>query len=200
MTPTSLPTTAGSPQVDVHGHPEADGPKVYGMLAEFANGDDLVAAVKKAKAEGYSRMDGYSPVPVAEVADALGFPKSEMGTIMFVGGLTGAAAGFLMQYWGNSYGYPYNVGGRPYLSWPSFVPVTFEMMVLTTALSGLFGLMALCGLPRHHHPLFNVPAFDRASRDRFFLCIEADDPKYDADRTRAFLMTLNPVSIEEVPA
>jgi len=174
-------------------------PRTYGLLAEFAHADDLVAAVKKVRAEGYTRLDGFSPIPVAEVGDALGFPKSEMGTVMFIGGLTGACAGFLMQYWTNGYGYPLNIGGRPYLSWPSFIPITFEMMVLTASLSGLFGLIALCGLPRYHHPLFNVPAFDRASRDRFFLCVEADDPKYDPARTREFLSTLNPVSVEEVP-
>lgn len=193
---TTLPTTAPT-----HGHgpdDEASGPKVYGYLAEFGDADSLVAATWAAKKAGYSRMDTFTPYPVGEAADALGFPKSEMGVVMFIGGLTGACAGFIMQYWNNAYGYSLNIGGRPYFSWPSFVPITFEMMVLTAALSGLFGLMALCGLPQPYHPLFNSARFDRATRDRFFLAVEATDPLFDADKTPAFLATLNPLSVEEV--
>jgi hypothetical protein len=194
VTPTPTMPAAG------HGHhDEPDlAPKPFGMLAEFETADQMVAAVRRAKAEGYSHLDAHSPYPVGEAADALGFAKSEMGVVMFMGGLTGACAGFFMQYWTNAYGYSLIVGGRPYLSWPSFIPITFEMMVLTAALSGLFGLLAICGLPRFHHPLFNSKAFDRASRDRFFLSVEASDPKYDAERTAAFLRTLNPASVEEV--
>ena len=130
----------------------------------------------------------------------LGFTKSEMGPVMFIGGLTGACSGFLMQYWCNTYGYSLNVGSRPYFSWPSFVPITFEMMVLTTALTGFFTLFAICGLPRLNHPLFNSKAFDRATRDRFFLCIEATDPKYAADpgATLTFAKGLQALSVEEV--
>ena len=193
--------TSATATVD-HGHGHGHGdeePKVYGLLAEFADSDSLVAATQKAYAEGYRRMDTFSPYPVGDACSALGFPKSEMGTIMFIGGVVGGCAGLFMQYWCNTYGYPLNVGGRPYFSWPSFVPITFEMMVLTAALSGLFGLFALCGLPRLNHPLFNLPQFDRATRDRFFLCIEAEDPKYDADKTREFLGTVHAVSVEEVP-
>lgn len=174
-------------------------PAVYGLLAEFETADDLVRATREAARAGYTRLDGYSPYPVGEVADALNFPKSEMGPVMFLGGLTGACTGFFMQYYLNAYGYALNVGGRPYLSWPTFVPITFEMMVLTTALTGLFALIALCGLPCYYHPLFNSKTFDRATRDRFFLCIEAADPKYDPAATRAFLESLKPVSVEEVP-
>jgi hypothetical protein len=180
-----------------HGHAEAP-PKAFGLLAEFETPDALIEATKKARAEGYTHLDTHTPYPLGETADALGFPKSEMGVVMFMGGLTGAFAGFFMQYWGNAYGYPLIVGGRPFFSWPSFVPVTFEMMVLTAALSGLFGLIALCGLPQYYHPWFNSKAFDRASRDRFFLSLEATDPKYDSERSAAFLRTLNPASVEEV--
>ena len=181
-----------------HGHGPS-GPAAFGLLAMFETADQMSAAAHKAADAGYTRLDCYSPYPVGEAADALKFPKSEMGTIMLIGGLTGACAGFFMQYWANTYGYSLNIGGRPYMSWPSFIPITFEMMVLTTALSGLFGLIALCGLPRYNHPLFNSKNFDRATRDRFFLCIEAIDPKYDAGETRAFLESLNPeVPVEEV--
>jgi hypothetical protein len=173
-------------------------PAPYGLLAEFATADEMAAATHKVVAAGYTHVDCFSPYPVGEAADALKFPKSEMGAVMFLGGLTGACAGFFMQYWANTYGYSLNIGGRPYFSWPSFVPITFEMMVLTTALSGLFGLLAVCGLPRYHHPLFNSDKFARATKDRFFLCVEADDPKYNPAETAAFLNTLNPLSVEEV--
>lgn len=195
MTPTPTLPAAGA---QGHGDEDPTVPKPYGMLAEFETADQLIAATKKAKAEGYSHMDTHTPYPVGETADALGFPKSEMGVVMFLGGLTGACSGFFMQYWSNAYGYSLIVGGRPYFSWPSFVPITFEMMVLTAALSGLFGLMAICGLPRLNHPLFNSKTFDRFSRDRFFLSVEASDPKYSTDGTAAFLRTLNPASVEEV--
>ena len=181
------------------GHGPADAPPVsYGVLAGYATADELIAATKKALGEGYEFMDTFSPYPIADTADALGFPKSEMGVVMFIGGMTGACAGFIMQYWSNTFGYPLNVGGRPFFSWPSFVPITFEMMVLTAALSGLFGLVALCGLPRLHHPLFNSEKFLRATRDRFFLVVEAEDPKYDPAAVAAFLATTHPESVEEV--
>jgi hypothetical protein len=169
------------------------------MIADFETADQLIEAIKKVKAEGYTKLDGYSPFPVAGVCDALGIGRTEISTIMFVGGLIGASSGFWMQVFTQAVNYPINVGGRPYVSWPSFIPITFELMVLTACLSGVFGLIALCGLPRLHHPLFNSERFERASIDRFILCIEATDPKYDAEASRALLSTLNPVGIEEVP-
>ncbi|HJZ56488.1 MAG TPA: DUF3341 domain-containing protein [Gemmataceae bacterium] len=190
-------TTTPGAAAHSHGNGET-APKTYGLLAEFDNPDALIAATKKAKAEGFSHMDTHTPYPVGETADALGFPKSEMAVVMFIGGLVGACGGFFMEYWTNGFGYPLIVGGRPYFSWPSFIPITFELMVLTAALSGLFGLIGICGLPRLNHPLFNSKTFDRASRDRFFLCVEASDPKFDLAQTTAFLRTLHPLSVEEV--
>lgn len=182
-----------------HAHAvESEEPKLYGLIADFPDSDSLVAATRQVSAAGYKHVDTHTPYPVGETADALGFPKSEMGVVMFVGGLVGATGGFFMQYWDNTYGYSLNIGGRPYMSWPSFIPITFEMMVLTAALSGLFGLMAICGLPRLNHPLFNSKTFERFSKDRFILSIEAADPKFDAAQTRAFLTGLNPISVEEV--
>jgi hypothetical protein len=175
------------------------GPVVYGVLAEFDNADALINAAGQAHQAGYTRMDAYSPYPVGEVADAMGYKKSEMGPVMFIGGLLGATGGFLMQYWTGAEGFPINVGGRPFNSWPMFIPITFELMVLTAALSGLFGLMASCGLPQLYHPLFNVPGFDRASCDRFFLCIEAIDPKFEVATVRDFMAGLQPLSVAEVP-
>ncbi len=181
-------------------HHDADAPPaVYGMLAEFETADALVAATRKAREAGYTRMDGYTPYPVPEVADELGFPQSEIGAIMFTGGLCGATFGFLMMSWASVVDYPLNIGGKPFWSWPMFIPISWELLVLTASLSGLFGLLSLCGLPQPYHPVFNVPQFVRASRDRFFLCIEAVDPKFEKTGVRDFLNTLSPLSVEEVP-
>jgi hypothetical protein len=176
---------------------------LYGLLAEFDDPSRLTDAIKRARAEGYSRMDAYTPYPVADVADALGVRKTEMSAVMFTGGLIGALGGFLMQYWTMSIDYPINIAGRPFIfpdtSWPSFIPVTFEMTILTTAITGVVGLLAACGLPRLHHPLFGVPRFALASRDKFFLCIESTDKKFDRAATREFLASLQPQTISEVP-
>jgi len=174
-------------------------PKTFGLLAEFETADELIHATQKAAEAGYTDMDGYSPYPVGEVADALGFPRSEIGAIMFIGGLCGATFGFLMQYYLNGIDYPLNISGKPYFSWPQFAPITWELLVLTASLSGVIGLFALCGLPQPYHPLFNVPQFARATRDRFFLCIEATDPKFDPTQTKNFLQSLKPASVAEVP-
>lgn len=174
-------------------------PAVYGVVAQFDTPEKMVDAARKANAAGYTRMDCFSPYPVGEAADAMGFYKSEMGPVMFIGGMLGATCGFLMQYLLGTYAFPINVGGRPFMSWPSFVPITFELMVLTASLSGLFGLIAICGLPQLYHPLFNVPGFERASGDRFFLCIEAVDPKFDVAAVSDFLRGLQPLDVAEVP-
>jgi hypothetical protein len=184
----------------------ATGPGLYGLLAEYDNPDGLVAAVRRAREAGYTKLDGYTPYGVAEVADELGFIKSEMGTVMLCGGLIGAASAFVMQWWANGIDYPLNIAGRAELTtfewlrgWPSYIPITFEGGILTCALSGLFGLLAVCGLPRLHHPLFNSPVFSRVVRDRFVLAVEATDPKFDRQATRDFLLGLAPLSVTEVP-
>ena len=174
--------------------------KPWGMLAEFETPDQLIAATRRAREAGYTRMDGYSPYPIGEVADELGFPRSEIGAIMFLGGLFGAVCGFLMMSWVSAVDYPVVVAGKPAISWPMFIPITWELLVLTASFSGVIGLFALCGLPQPYHPLFNVPVFARASRDRFFLAIESIDPKFDLAGTRSFLAGLAPQSVEEVPA
>lgn len=179
--------------------PNDHGP--WGLVAEFDNADALIAAAKKAREAGYSRLDGYTPYPVPEVADAIGFPRSEIGAIMFIGGMIGAISGFMMLNWVSGHDYPHIVAGKPYLlSWPMFIPITWELLVLTASLSGVIGLFALCGLPMPYHPLFNVTQFARASKDRFFLAIESVDPQYDATKTKSFLGGLSPLSVEEVPA
>jgi hypothetical protein len=183
-----------------------NGPRLYGLMAEYDNPDALVAAIKRAREVGYTKLDGYTPYGVAEVADALGFVKSEMATVMLCGGLIGATSAFVMQWWANGIDYPLNIAGRADLDmfewlrgWPSYIPVTFEGGILTCALSGLFGLLAICGLPRPHHPLFNVPAFANVTRDRFVLTVEATDPRFDLPATKDFLLSLQPLSVAEVP-
>ena len=181
-------------------HDTATVPALHGIMAEFTNADDLIGAVRKARESGYTRMDGYSPYPVGEVADELGFPRSEIGAIMFIGGLCGATFGLLMQTWITVYDYPVSVGGKPFWSWPMYIPITWALLVLTASMCGLFGLLALCGLPQPYHPVFNVPQFARASRDRFFICIESADPNFgDGGGVKTFLATLHPESIAEVP-
>ena len=145
MSTTVNPTPGHAPgHAADHAHADLTAPVTYGLLAEFGTGDAMTHAIERAVAAGYTRLDGFSPYPVGAAADALKFHKSEMGPVMFIGGVTGLCAGFIMQYWANTWGYALNVGGRPYFSWPSFIPITFEMMVLTTALTGFFGLLAIC--------------------------------------------------------
>jgi len=173
-------------------------PWIYGLLAEFTNPTDLVAAVHAARAAGYRDMDAYTPYPVEEVAEALHAHDRRLPLIVLVGGILGGVGGYLLQYWTSVVDYPLNVGGRPFHSWPAFIPITFETTVLVAAISAVLGMLALNGLPMPYHPLFNAPRFALATRDRFFLCIEATDPLFDDDGTRRFLQRLEPRSVSEV--
>jgi hypothetical protein len=174
-------------------------PAIYGLLAEFDSPAALVSAARRAHAEGYQKMDAYTPFPIEELADAIGFRKTRIPMVVLIGGVVGCVGGFFMQYYANVIGYPMNVGGRPLNSWPAFIPVTFEMTVLAAALAAILGMLALNGLPMPYHPLFHVPRFALATRDRFFLCIEATDGKFDRQETRKFLAGLQPREITEVP-
>ena len=167
-------------------------------MAEFDDPNALVAATERAHREGYRRMDAYSPFPIEELHEALGRHQSRLPLIVLIGGLLGCVGGFAMQYWIAVVAYPLNVGGRPFNSWPAFIPVTFECTILAAALSAVLGMLALNGLPMPYHPVFNVPRFALASHDRFFLCIEAEDPKFDLDGTRRLLSGLSPVEVSEV--
>jgi hypothetical protein len=164
----------------------------YGLMAEFEDPNDLVAATRRARAEGYRRMDAYSPLPIEELHEALGAEHTRLPLIVLIGGITGCLGGYGLQFWSATLAYPLNIGGKPLHSWPAFIPVTFECTILVAALSAVFGMLALNGLPQPYHPVFNVPRFALASRNRFFLCIEATDPQFDLQKTRAFLETLNP--------
>ncbi len=171
---------------------------LYGLMAEFEDPNALVAATRRAYAEGYRDMDAYSPFPIEELSEALGIHSTAVPLLVLFGGLVGALSGYGLQYWVSAIAYPLNVGGRPFNSWPAFVPVTFEMTVLVAALTAVFGMLALNRLPMPYHPVFNTPRFALATRDRFFLCIEATDPKFDRDVTRSFLQGLTPREVSEV--
>jgi hypothetical protein len=173
-------------------------PLVYGVMAEFDNPDMLCAAAERAHAAGYRRMDAYSPFPIEGLAEVIGFKRTQLPLIVLIGGLLGGIGGFYLQYWISVIDYPLIVGGKPYNSWPAFIPVTFETTILGAALAAVLGMLGLNGLPMPYHPVFNVERFALASRDRFFLCIEAADPKFDIDKTVEFLRSLNPSSIHEV--
>jgi len=171
---------------------------IYGVMAEFDDPSSLVAATNRAREEGYRRMDAYSPYPIEELHDALGEHHSRLPLVVLIGGLIGCIGGYALQYWISAIAYPINVGGKPLHSWPAFIPVTFECTILAAALSAVLGMLALNGLPMPYHPVFNVPRFALASRNRFFLVIEARDAKFDLDRTRQFLESLKPREVSTV--
>ena len=173
-------------------------PPIHGLLAEFNDPNELIAAVRRARDAGYQRLDAYTPFPIEELAEALGMHRNRLPWIVLCGGIAGAMIGLSLQYWTSVIDYPINVGGRPFFSLPAFIPVTFECSVLFAALSAVLGMLALNGLPMPYHPVFNVPRFALATRDRFFLCIEAIDPKFDRDETRRFLERSVPREVSEV--
>lgn len=170
----------------------------YGVLAEFDSPEALMDAVRKARDGGYTRVEAYSPFPIHGLDDALGFADGRISWIVFFGGLVGAILGFGLQYYIAVIAYPQNIGGRPDLSWPSWIPVTFECTVLLASFSAIIGMLVLNGLPRPYHPLFSVERFDHASQDSFFMCIESTDPKYEADQTEEFVRGLRPSFITKV--
>ncbi|MEX2299962.1 MAG: DUF3341 domain-containing protein [Bryobacterales bacterium] len=173
-------------------------PSLYGLMTMFDNPDDLVSAAQKTYDAGYRKMDAYSPFPIHGLAEAVGYRKRILPWIVLAGGIFGCVAGFLLQYWVSVEAMPVNVGGRPLNSWPAFIPVTFECTILGAALSAVLGMLALNGLPRPHHPVFNQPRFVMATRNRFFLCIEAADKLYDRDKTGKYLEELSPYGVLEV--
>lgn len=173
-------------------------PGLYGLLAEFDTPSQVTEAARRTYGEGYRKIDAYSPFPIEELSEAIGFHSTRLPQLVFIGGILGGLGGFMMQYYLSAYEYPINVGGRPLLSLPSFIPITFELTILLASFTAVFGMLALNGLPQPYHPVFNVPSFALASRDRFFLLIETADPKFDAEATRRFLLSLGAREVSDV--
>jgi hypothetical protein len=169
-----------------------------GLLAEFATPEALLHAIEEVREAGFSRFDAYSPYPLHELAHAMGASHSKLPWIVLGGGITGALSGWALQYWTSTTAYPMNIGGRPYNSWPAFIIVIFEMTILFAAFSAVLGMFALSGLPKPHHPLFNVERFTAASKDRYFLFISVDDPKFEAGQVQQFLEGLTPSEVTRV--
>jgi len=171
---------------------------IYGVMAEFEGPTALVNAARAAREKGYRKLDAYSPFAIEELNEVLHLHKNKLPLIVLCGGILGGLTGFFLQYYVAVMYFPINVAGRPLNSWPSFIIITFELTILFAAISAVLGLLGLCGLPMPYHPVFNVPRFATASRNRFFLCIEATDPLFDHDKTAEFLETLEPREVSEV--
>jgi hypothetical protein len=171
---------------------------IYGVMAEFETPEQVLAAAHRTHDAGYRRIDAYSPIPVEGLSEAVGFDWTALPILVFLGGLFGGLTGFGMCWYANVISFPLNIGGKPYNSWPMWIAITFELTILGAALTAAFGMLALNGLPMPHHPLFNVERFTRASTDRFFLCIEARDKKFDLPQTKAFLEGLRPHGVYEI--
>jgi len=172
---------------------------LYGVVAEFQDPQTLLDAANATREKGYTSIDAFSPFPIHGLAEAVGFHKSGLSVIVLVMGILGGIGGFLMCWYANVIAYPLNIGGKPFNSWPAWIPITFECTILLAAFGAVFGMLALNGLPMPYHPVFNVRRFDSASRDKFFLVIQARDPRFQLDEARQFLQTLGPREVTDVP-
>lgn len=173
-------------------------PEIYGVVAEFDTPQAILRAAQAAHARGYRRMDAYTPYAVEGLAKAIGFRKNRVALCCLLGGLSGGGGGYFMEWYAMAKDYPLNVGGRPFHSIPSFIPITFELTVLCAGIATLLGMIALNGLPRLHHPIFSAPNFERATTDKFFLCIESSDGMFNREEVTQFLRELHPQSVSEV--
>jgi hypothetical protein len=175
-------------------------PALYGLMAEFKTATALVAAARRAREAGYTKIDAYAPYPLEELNEALALPRNRVPLVTLLGGLAGLAAGYGLEYWASVIEYPMNIGGRPFHSMPAFIVPAYETTILFASLAAAIGMIMLNGLPHPYHPVFNVPQFERASNDGLFLTIEAADPKFDLHATRAFLEGLHPAGVSDIAA
>ena len=171
--------------------------RIYGFVAEFESPEQLLNAAHRAREAGYRSVDAFSPMPIEGLAEAVGFHGTRLPLVVLLAGMCGAGGGFFLQWYANVVSFPLNVDGKPFNSWPAFIPITFEMTILCAALAAAFGMLAMNGLPTPYHPLFNVPRFAMATRGRFFLCIKARDRNFDVGTTRQFLEGLKPFGVYE---
>lgn len=173
---------------------------LYGIVAEFDEPEPIIEAAEKAKRAGYKNIEAYTPFPVEGLDEALGHTNTRLGWVVLIMGMIGGISGFAMQWYANAIFYPLNIGGTPLNSWPRFIVITFECSVLFAAFTAGLFMLGRNGLPQPYHAIFNAPNFEQASTDRFFLCIEARDKKFDAEKTREFLASLEtkPLNIAEV--
>ncbi|MFN8220071.1 MAG: DUF3341 domain-containing protein [Fimbriimonadales bacterium] len=171
---------------------------VFGISAEFESPDDLIHAAEKATEAGYTKVEAYTPFPVHGLTEAMNFDEAKVPWMIFIAGCLGGISGFALETWVSTSAYPLNVGGRPLFSWPSFIPVIFECTVLFAGLTAFFGTLAINGLPKPHNPMFGAENFERASQDRFFLCIESHDPQFDVEETTKFMNTLGAANVSQV--
>ena len=193
------PSSLSGPIASSAHHPHRrHAPPLYGVIAEFDSPNDLVQAARRVYEAGYRRINGYSPYPIEELSEAIGFTHTSLPLIWFICGVLGGIAGFGMQYWMEVVDYPLNVGGKPFNSWPAFIPITFECIVLAAAFSAVLGMLILNKLPQPYHPVFNTPNFALATRDRFFLAVEANDPKFDHAKVVSLLQSLNAMEVSDV--
>ena len=179
-------------------HIEKQEPPYFGLMAEFTHEEDFINATRKVRDEGYKKLDAYSPYPIEEIIDILHLHKNKLPLIVLIGGIMGGVGCYFMEYFASVIHYPMNIGGRPLHSWPSFLPPAYEITILGAAIAAVVGMLALNGLPMPYHPVFNVPEFEKASNDGFFLCIESEDANFDLEKTQKFLEALNPVKVSRV--
>ncbi|MGI9074743.1 MAG: DUF3341 domain-containing protein [Bryobacteraceae bacterium] len=174
-------------------------PSIYGAMAEFDTPEELIRAAERAYAEGYRKMDAYAPMPVEGLAEAIGYKKNWVAFWVLIGGICGVVGGYGLLYWITVIAYPHNVGGRPLHSWPAYIPITFECMILLASLTALVSMLAMNGLPKPYHPVFNVAEFARASTDKFFLCLESSDPRFRTEEALKFLRDEGGSEVTVVP-
>ena len=179
-------------------HAEQSGPSLYGLLAEFDSPGQLLKAATKVREAGYTKTDAYSPFPIHGMEEALGIKERAVAPIVLAGGLAGLIGGYGLEYWTQVIDYPMNIGGRPFHAWVNFIPPAFETTILFAAFAAVFGMLALNGLPQPYHPVFAAKRFALASSEKFFLAIEASDPKFDAKTTRDFLAGLSSREVVEL--